>query len=125
MQLLRKNWTFEQYIKFINEPKVLLNPVRDLTLFYNPILEYGSKAPWYAVPIVWGLNAIYWYTKIELNSLMFLIWATLGFFSWTLMEYLVHRWFFHGEEDWLNKLAWGRYTWTGHFLMHGIHHAFP
>ena len=56
---------------------------------------------------------------------MFLAWTIFGFFSWTLMEYLVHRWVFHGEEDWLNKLPWGRYTWTCHFLIHGIHHAFP
>lgn len=41
------------------------------------------------------------------------------------MEYLAHRFVFHGEEVYLNKLPWNRYTWTGHFLFHGIHHAFP
>ena len=49
----------------------------------------------------------------------------IGLFTWTLMEYLMHRFIFHGEEVYLIRLPWTRYTWTGHFLFHGIHHAFP
>lgn len=48
-----------------------------------------------------------------------------GFFFWTIIEYVMHRFVFHGEEVYLNKLPWTRNTWTGHFLLHGIHHAFP
>lgn len=41
-----------------------------------------------------------------------------GFFSWTLAEYLLHRFFFHmkSESKLVKKIA---------YTMHGIHHDFP
>jgi 4-hydroxysphinganine ceramide fatty acyl 2-hydroxylase len=46
----------------------------------------------------------------------------IGVFAWTLVEYVMHRFLFHGEETWLpNNKTW----FVIHFLMHGIHHAFP
>ena len=46
----------------------------------------------------------------------------LGFLWWTLSEYYLHRFFFHSEDSWLPNhpkvLAF-------HFMLHGIHHAFP
>ncbi|HEY8041828.1 MAG TPA: sterol desaturase family protein [Polyangiaceae bacterium] len=41
-----------------------------------------------------------------------------GMFSWTLAEYVLHRWVFH----WTNDTAWGRRI---HFLLHGVHHQCP
>ena len=32
----------------------------------------------------------------------------------------MHRFVFHGEEVWLSKLPWTRYTWTQHFLLHAF-----
>jgi len=49
----------------------------------------------------------------------------LGILSWTLMEYVMHRYLFHGEEYWMDKLPHSKWIWSFHFLMHGIHHAFP
>jgi len=46
----------------------------------------------------------------------------LGVFFWTLSEYFLHRFIFHGEETWLPDKKWAYLT---HFLLHGIHHAFP
>ena len=48
-----------------------------------------------------------------------------GVIAWSFVEYSVHRFVFHGEEVWLNKLPWNQYTWTFHFLLNGIHHAYP
>lgn len=38
------------------------------------------------------------------------------------MEYFLHRFAFHGEDLWLPDNRLGIFT---HFLLHGIHHAFP
>lgn len=49
----------------------------------------------------------------------------LGAFTWTWVEYTLHRYFFHGEDYWMDKLPHNKYVWYFHFLIHGIHHAFP
>jgi sterol desaturase/sphingolipid hydroxylase (fatty acid hydroxylase superfamily) len=41
-----------------------------------------------------------------------------GVFTWTLAEYVLHRWVFH----WTNDTPWGKRI---HFLLHGVHHDFP
>ncbi len=47
-----------------------------------------------------------------------LLYFTAGFFSWTLAEYLLHRFFFHmkSESKIVKRIA---------YTMHGIHHDFP
>jgi len=45
------NW--DSYLQFINEPKHLVNPVREIRLFDNPILELGVCTPWYFIPIAY------------------------------------------------------------------------
>src|SRR5215472_3117629 len=42
----------------------------------------------------------------------------LGVLTWTLLEYVLHRWLFHWEKD----TALGRRI---HFLLHGVHHDYP
>jgi 4-hydroxysphinganine ceramide fatty acyl 2-hydroxylase len=42
----------------------------------------------------------------------------LGTLTWTLTEYLLHRFVFHYEP----KSEWGKKL---HFLMHGVHHDYP
>jgi 4-hydroxysphinganine ceramide fatty acyl 2-hydroxylase len=46
----------------------------------------------------------------------------VGIFFWTFLEYLMHRFLFHGEDYWLPN---NPKFLASHFLMHGIHHAFP
>lgn len=41
-----------------------------------------------------------------------------GVFTWTLTEYLLHRFVFHYEP----RSAWGKWI---HFMMHGVHHDYP
>jgi sterol desaturase/sphingolipid hydroxylase (fatty acid hydroxylase superfamily) len=47
-----------------------------------------------------------------------LTWYFSGFFSWTLLEYFLHRYLFHfvDEREWTKKL---------HYMLHGIHHDYP
>ena len=53
------------------------------------------------------------------------MWFFVGFCYWTLMEYVLHRFLFHGEDTWMKYIPFNKYVYTFHFLMHGIHHAFP
>ena len=48
--------------------------------------------------------------------------ATIGILFWTLGEYLLHRFVFHAEDWWLPDSP--KFL-AHHFLLHGIHHAFP
>jgi 4-hydroxysphinganine ceramide fatty acyl 2-hydroxylase len=47
----RTDYTREQYIQFINEPKHLINPVRDCRMFNPDFVEFFSKTPWYGIPL--------------------------------------------------------------------------
>ncbi len=42
----------------------------------------------------------------------------LGVLLWTLLEYVIHRYFFHYQP----KSGWGKKM---HFMMHGVHHDYP
>jgi len=42
----------------------------------------------------------------------------VGILSWTLLEYIIHRYVFHYEP----KTRWGKML---HFIMHGVHHDYP
>ncbi len=61
------------------------------------------------------------YLAIAHNKLSLL--AVLGFFifgilTWTLLEYVIHRYVFHYQP----KTRWGKLL---HFIMHGVHHDYP
>ena len=49
----------------------------------------------------------------------------IGANGFLLAEYLLHRFLFHGEQYWMHHVPKNRYFYTAHFLLHGIHHAFP
>jgi 4-hydroxysphinganine ceramide fatty acyl 2-hydroxylase len=46
----------------------------------------------------------------------------LGILWWTFAEYYLHRFFFHCEDYWLPNYP---RIFAFHFMLHGIHHAFP
>lgn len=53
---------------------------------------------------------------------MTFVYFGLGLFFWTIVEYVFHRFGFHGEDKYL---ADSTLAFALHFLIHGIHHAFP
>jgi 4-hydroxysphinganine ceramide fatty acyl 2-hydroxylase len=42
----------------------------------------------------------------------------VGVLTWTLFEYIIHRWLFHYEPH----SRWGKLL---HFIVHGVHHDYP
>jgi hypothetical protein len=54
----------EEYNDFINDPKHLIDPPRDVPLYSNPILELVSKTPWWLILAVW----VPFVTVIMINS---------------------------------------------------------
>lgn len=106
----------------MNEPKHLINPVRDVILFDSPIIEPFSKSPWYLIPIVYIPIITYYILDSNLDILSTMFYYLSGIVSWSLLEYCIHRFAFHGEDKWLPASNTG---YVLHFLIHGIHHAFP
>uniref|UniRef100_A0A7S3CN35 Fatty acid 2-hydroxylase n=1 Tax=Strombidium rassoulzadegani TaxID=1082188 RepID=A0A7S3CN35_9SPIT len=122
-QIWNTEWTFEEYYDYINDPKVLVNPIRDLRLFDNGVLELLTLTPWFFIPLVYVPIGLYWMSNNECNLIETLVLLVLGVLTWTLFEYSLHRFLFHSEE----LAIFPRFSkfYAIHFLVHGIHHAFP
>ncbi len=89
-------------------------------LFRNPVLESLSHihpatplVVYVPVMIYFGVQAV-----AELGWLPALGAAAGGLLLWTFVEYWFHRCLFHYEP----KSRWAQNL---HFLMHGVHHAYP
>lgn len=124
-QVWTHNWTYEEYMAFINEPKHFVNPVRDLKMFDNEYLEPFSKCPWYALPIFWAFPIYKHVPHLGDNWCVELAIIFAGVHTFLLCEYLLHRFLFHGEFYWMQYVPKNRYFYYLHFNLHGIHHAFP
>src|SRR5438067_9803437 len=99
--MLKANLQWDDYIQFINEPKHLVNPIRDIRLFDNGFMEFFTRTPWYAIPLAWIPMILYCYINSN-NSFLVEVFLTLcGIFLWSLGEYLLHRFIFHSEDHWL------------------------
>ena len=92
------------------------------TIFKNPFLESLTKSNMKVNVVVYGfvvLALIYvalYVIKIPL--LQFVSIFTFALLSWTLAEYILHRFLFHWISE--NKII-QRF----HFIMHGSHHLYP
>ncbi len=102
----------------------MTNPIRDVRLFENPVLELFTMTPWYVIPIVWIPLVLTNLLKAsnQITFIEILLCFSIGISVWTLTEYILHRFAFHGETLWLSDSRHGIFI---HFLLHGIHHAFP
>jgi 4-hydroxysphinganine ceramide fatty acyl 2-hydroxylase len=83
-----------------------------------------SHNKWYNIFIVPIAIAIKYGTTIDwtgFNFLMALPFLLLGIFTFSLTEYLLHRFLFHSEKHLFDNRVL-RYL---HFIMHGIHHMLP
>jgi len=92
-------------------------------MFTIPWVEkYFSRVrPWHVV-FIWGPYASYmlYLASAELRPLSIALWAVFGVLSWTLLEYLLHRYVFHFEPAESSQLQRDA-SW----LIHGIHHDYP
>jgi sterol desaturase/sphingolipid hydroxylase (fatty acid hydroxylase superfamily) len=91
-------------------------------MFDNPLLEFASRVhpvvpPLLYLPVVvFLLVRAIGHEDLAVGSVAGVF--VIGLLSWSLAEYLLHRFVFHFEPD----TRWGRRL---HFIIHGVHHDFP
>jgi sterol desaturase/sphingolipid hydroxylase (fatty acid hydroxylase superfamily) len=91
-------------------------------MFESPFFEACSKihpaVPFiFYIPIISGLivHALWSHRTSALQAILF---VPLGWVTWDLMEYAIHRGFFHWEGN-------GPFTRKVHEIIHGYHHRYP
>lgn len=91
-------------------------------LFGN-FLEPLTKTPWWAIPTIWLPPVSYgaYLAWNQLGGVTTASYFTGGFFLWSLVEYMMHRFLFHLDD----YIPDNRVGITTHFLLHGIHHYLP
>lgn len=91
-------------------------------IFKNPFLERLTKTNPVSNIVIYGITilllAYLAIGVIGLSVISFITLFCIGFVSWTLAEYLLHRYLFHWYNDW-------KWTQRFHFIMHGSHHEYP
>lgn len=96
---------------------------KDITprIFKSDFLEFFSRVEWY-VPIIIFVPVIGYFLyqgwMSDLSLLMFCGWMASGLLSWTVIEYVMHRFVFHQELP-------GKIGARIHFIFHGVHHDYP
>ncbi|KAJ2719683.1 fatty acid alpha-hydroxylase [Coemansia sp. Benny D115] len=120
MQMWRSSFTKEFYLREVHRPRHLPQPA---VFFANPLLEMFTRTPWWVIPIYWTpimLALIHLGLAYEPPRVM-LVGFIFGVLSWTLLEYSMHRFVFHYDEN----LPEGTLAQNAHFLLHGVHHFLP
>lgn len=91
-------------------------------MFQSDFLDLFSRTHWSIVPIIWVpvsmLMLVYSALRTEAGFVFTVVLAVLGFIAWTLVEYWLHRTFFHWEPP-------GKIGERMHFFVHGVHHTWP
>jgi len=99
------------------EPKVV-SP----RMFRSDFLEYFSHVNPYTPAVIYVPVVIFFlYQSAVMPGLAW--WLTIvlylaGIFIWSFLEYILHRYVFH----WQNDTDWGKRL---HFFLHGVHHDYP
>ncbi len=113
-KLLRLNTVMEKL--FVS------NKNQTVRMFESNFMEFFSHVHPATPLILYGpIIALMLYLAFVRKGLSFL--TVLGFFvigvlTWTLLEYVIHRYVFHYEP----KTRVGKML---HFIMHGVHHDYP
>lgn len=120
MQILRADWTRDFYVDQIHRPR---HYGKGSAQLFGNFLEPISLTPWWVVPTLWiPINFYIFYLGAkELTPIMTLSFWLLGLFVWTLLEYGLHRFLFHLDDN----LPDHQVAFALHFLLHGLHHYLP
>jgi sterol desaturase/sphingolipid hydroxylase (fatty acid hydroxylase superfamily) len=91
-------------------------------MFESDFMEFFSHVHPAMPAVLYGpIIALMLYLSFARNHLPFLLvlaFFVVGVLSWTLLEYVIHRYVFHYQP----KTRWGKLL---HFIMHGVHHDYP
>ncbi len=99
-------------------------PTKKFRMFHHPLLELLSRShpalmiPFHLLLIMLSLTMGFHVVSSHPSVLPWLTFL-FGFLSWTLAEYLLHRYLFHWIDE---DSPWLR---TFHFALHGYHHEHP
>jgi sterol desaturase/sphingolipid hydroxylase (fatty acid hydroxylase superfamily) len=98
------------------------NKDESVRMFRSDLLESLSKIH-FSVPLIIYLPVVFYfifrsYVVFDLSVLKISILLTGGIFSWTITEYLLHRFVFHYYPD-------SEIGKRIHFIFHGVHHDYP
>ncbi|KAG0629669.1 hypothetical protein M758_1G121000 [Ceratodon purpureus] len=89
--------------------------------FESDILEMGTKAKWWMIPLIWGPVVVMCEARAVQKGLspsQAFPGFIAGVLAWTFVEYLLHRFVFHMKTS----SYWGN---TFHYVIHGFHHKHP
>ncbi len=91
-------------------------------IFKYPILEVLTKTRLWIIAVLYSIVALcllYVFVSHYSGTVpQALLYFAIGFFSWTLGEYLLHRFLYHKLKD-------ASYDSGIQYLFHGIHHKYP
>ena len=91
-------------------------------LFKNKLLEFLTKTHPLVIDTMYIIIAYflisYYHDHFDNRKGFIVLLFFTGFFSWTLAEYLMHRFLYHKIED-------ATYDTGIQYLFHGIHHEYP
>lgn len=104
------------------EPMFVSNKNESVRMFESSFMEFLSHVhpvtPLVLYSPVIGYMMFISFAHRKLSFLAVTGLFIAGILIWTLLEYVIHRYFFHYEP----KSRWGRQF---HFMVHGVHHDYP
>jgi len=131
----------KSYLEWISKPYVYAEEPKSAPLFATSFMESLTHTAWWVIPVLWlpivlmawvpfinaaqSATASSWYrfgtVPYVSVGLPALVYFGMGVFTWTLVEYTLHRFLFHGNA----YAPDNGISIAAQFLLHGIHHKFP
>lgn len=104
----------EQRQKFngTGQGQVFKNPFLEMFTKTSPIIAFFTDVPLILFFLYMGIH--FFPISLGLGATLYIV----GLFSWSLTEYLLHRWVFH----FVNETKWAQ---RFHYIVHGVHHEYP
>lgn len=98
------------------------NSTESTRIFKSDFLESFSRVHW-TIPMIAYIPVVLYFIYrsffvAHTSGLQFAGMFVVGLVSWSLFEYIMHRWIFH----FVPKSKWGLRL---HFIFHGVHHDYP
>lgn len=92
--------------------RIFKSPVLEMFTKTSPVIAACTDIPLITLCISLGVH----YFPLPVTKVIMLY--ITGMVSWSLMEYILHRYVFHFVNDW-------KWTKRFHYIVHGVHHDYP